>query len=564
MDIFYRCLSIFGVIVLIYIFFKLFLEAAYSQLDAKHRLYSSYYIWKFVLLPIVVVFASFLFTDPFNLIFILSLIIFWFVFNKLLAKYCMIAFNLNDKLQKSLSHHTRVEKELHDMHQSKIQKIENDYHEKVRTLQSRYTKEISDLDTIFVKIEKAFDQMSDKEIKDLYCKVYSFLFPERESDSESIRSSLDSIKNTAAFKEQILERIKIVTEYNINLRIIDHALHNKNSDVYSYIPIAEAYSNRIIADWYKGHFNQTEVLPIVSSITTELQTLYLTSLANQLDWGSDKTRLKKVASLRELKQETAAKLEEANLARYQLEYLLSIYPQLQDILDIEYKDLDSSIRIDYQNAEHDSVRDFLSREEYDSLSVTERNQLALDRYVASHSKTKWQIGRDYELYIGYLCQKEKATVSYTGCTLKFEDLGRDLIVKKNSRTYIIQCKYWSLGKTIHEKHIMQLFGTVMEYKIANTSTEKVIGVFVTSTALSDMAKRFAEELGIVVYENVPMGDYPRIKCNIGENGFIYHLPMDLNYDSTKIDKPGEFFALTVKEAEAAGFRRSYKWHNTST
>ena len=36
--------------------------------------------------------------------------------------------------------------------------------------------------------------------------------------------------------------------------------------------------------------------------------------------------------------------------------------------------------------------------------------------------------------------------------------------------------------------------------------------------------------------------------------------MDLSYDVTKIDKKGEFFAFTVKEAEKKGFRRSWKWH----
>ena len=43
----------------------------------------------------------------------------------------------------------------------------------------------------------------------------------------------------------------------------------------------------------------------------------------------------------------------------------------------------------------------LSKEEYQKLSSTERNQLALDRYWTKH-KSKWQLGKDYERYIGYL------------------------------------------------------------------------------------------------------------------------------------------------------------------
>jgi hypothetical protein len=64
---------------------------------------------------------------------------------------------------------------------------------------------------------------------------------------------------------------------------------------------------------------------------------------------------------------------------------------------------------------------------------------------------------------------------------------------------------------------------------------------------------------------MPIADFPRIKCNINYDGlggktYIYHLPMDLNYDVTKIENEGEFMALTVAEAESKGFRRAYKWH----
>ena len=52
-----------------------------------------------------------------------------------------------------------------------------------------------------------------------------------------------------------------------------------------------------------------------------------------------------------------------------------------------------------------------------------------------------------------------------------------------------------------------------------------------------------------------------IKCNINTNTEerIYHLPFDQQYDKIKIDKPGEFYAMTVKEAEEKGFRRAKRW-----
>ena len=64
-----------------------------------------------------------------------------------------------------------------------------------------------------------------------------------------------------------------------------------------------------------------------------------------------------------------------------------------------------------------------------------------------------------------------------------------------------------------------------------------------------------------------MGDYPCIKCNIGHDSEgnrtkIYHLPFDQQYDNTKIEpNKGEFYAVTVKEAENAGFRRAFKHFN---
>jgi hypothetical protein len=42
-----------------------------------------------------------------------------------------------------------------------------------------------------------------------------------------------------------------------------------------------------------------------------------------------------------------------------------------------------------------------------------------------------------------------------------------------------------------------------------------------------------------------------------------HLPFDQQYDSTKIKNKGEFYAVTVAEAEAAGFRRAFKWFGSN-
>jgi Restriction endonuclease len=207
----------------------------------------------------------------------------------------------------------------------------------------------------------------------------------------------------------------------------------------------------------------------------------------------------------------------------------------------------------------DPAQRWLSHEEYQRLPEVERNQRALDRYLRSR-KTPWQLGRDYERYIGYLRERLGARVTYQGIFAGLEDLGRDLLAEHDGVTEVIQCKRWSQRKTIHEKHVFQLFGTVVAARIEHPD-HQVTGTFTTTTALSERAHDFARQLNIRVEENVPLEDYPRIKCNIGRTGErIYHLPFDQQYDTTVISpRRGEVWASTAAEAEALGFRRAWRW-----
>ena len=300
----------------------------------------------------------------------------------------------------------------------------------------------------------------------------------------------------------------------------------------------------------------------MSRIIADIMTIDLDRLAWSLSWGNNQERKKKVASLTALKKEKAEEIERIKGAEYQLAYLLELYPNLQNVIDAEFNELDFS----YDHAtEMDPVKRFVDRVEWEKLSESERNQLALDRYIASRKKSKWQIGRDYELYCGYCYEQQGYKVDYYGSFHGLEDLGRDLIVQNGSDIRIIQCKYWSKTKEIHENHIMQLYGSVIAYNLENK--QSATGILITNTVLSSKAKEFAQILGITYRENLPLGEFPRIKCNIGTGEFgektkIYHLPFDQQYDVTKIQGKEEFMAMTVSEAENAGFRRTYKWHGS--
>lgn len=312
-------------------------------------------------------------------------------------------------------------------------------------------------------------------------------------------------------------------------------------------------------------YSNLSAIPYMAEIMAEYSTHELDILAQKLNWGNSYERAKKVESLIELKRKTKEMLQESNTARYELAYLLKLFPVLEEYLDAEFSELPVLESEEIKESSYDKTRDYLSVDEYKKLSSIDRNQLALDRYVASHNKTKWQIGRDYELYVAYMYRTKGFTVDTCGSYLGVNDLGRDLICTKNNSIWIVQCKYWSEIKTIHENHIAQLYGTVIAYCIENKkSLDEVKGILITNITLSDTAKRFAEYLGIRYKENIPLGDYPRIKCNVGYKEFgkekIYHLPFDQQYDATIISGSEEFYAYTVKEAEEKGFRRAYKWH----
>lgn len=303
--------------------------------------------------------------------------------------------------------------------------------------------------------------------------------------------------------------------------------------------------------------------PFLAGMVADITTYGYEALATSLNWGQDKKRLKKVQDIREIRRTAQEQIKQAKEAEYQLQYLFELYPVLEDVVECHFEELP---KIDFEElSERDRSRDYLSKEEWESLTTAERNQLALDRYIDSHNKTKWQIGRDYENYVGFLYTNKGYNVDYFGSYMGLEDLGRDLIATKDNKTLIIQCKYWSSKKQIHEKHITQLYGTMISYCIEKSLPfDSVSGVLITNIELSSMARKMAKHLGIVYKEKQDIGNYPRIKCNIGHGEFgietrIYHLPFDQQYDSTKIKNKGEFFAMTVKEAENAGFRRAFRW-----
>jgi hypothetical protein len=295
-----------------------------------------------------------------------------------------------------------------------------------------------------------------------------------------------------------------------------------------------------------------------------------------------KNKLRPAVSSAERVRELASEKREFQkkfiITRNLIKYYEALFPWLPDFVgeDIDELLVQVSQEAKKEDEEVDPVQTYLTKGEYEKLSTTERNQRALDRYW-SRKKTSWQIGRDYERYVGYLYEQKGYSVYYQGIEKGLEDLGRDLICKKDNQVEIIQCKYWREGKTIHEKHINQLFGTTVEYFIKNIDNQnkkqielfplmlrknQINATFVTSASLSETARSFAAILGVKVLDSFPFKQYPSIKCNVSrkDGTKIYHLPFDQQYDRTTIEEErNECYVSTVDEAERLGFRRAWRW-----
>ena len=273
----------------------------------------------------------------------------------------------------------------------------------------------------------------------------------------------------------------------------------------------------------------------------------------------ERPALRAAEEIRNISKEKRKIEKERNAYKNQLELYEYLFPWLE-----EFKELPPEEAFYYAvqpetDDEYSLVKDWLSPEEYAKLSSVEKWQRALDRYLNRKNKTNWHIGIEYERYIGYVYESKGFKVRYEGALMGLEDKGRDIIVEKDSEILVIQCKRWAQEKEIHEKHIMQLFGSVAA--LSMESDKKYRGIFITTTKLSKTAKHFAKLLDIEVVENYQYRQYPLVKCNVSYNGEkIYHLPFDQQYDRISIElKKGNYYVSTVKEAEEKGFRHAYRW-----
>jgi hypothetical protein len=372
-------------------------------------------------------------------------------------------------------------------------------------------------------------------------------------DLESIKAlnSFSKLEKNARF----YQLKNIIDEKNKQLERIKSELNKEKADVKRIVKEAELgetkFLQTLISDYYANGY-----VELVDSFTEKKYPIQ-PETANQL-----KSKINNdLRLLRNINKEL----------EYFAKLAIETFPELEQFTPFELLVEERKIEEEYHRISEEAYHR-LSDEEYHRLEPSEKNQMKLDMWW-TRKKPNEIIGRDYERYIGYLFEKENYEVYYQGIKKGRRDEGIDLICEKNNEILLIQCKRWASFRNINENVICQLYGTWIKYRfdIKNTGLLFLPNIknilCISSDILTNMAKDYAKALEINIIME-PMKKYPIIKCNIGKdiNGNptkIYHFPFDQQYDTTRIDKSkGEFYAMTVKEAEDAGFRRAYRWQGT--
>ncbi len=360
------------------------------------------------------------------------------------------------------------------------------------------------------------------------------------------RNKIQKLNSTIKDSENVISKLN--RDYNDKIMKLDKEIVNLNECICS----KDEFYNSMSSFANMSVIHMTELISDFKLVQYDISATHLRTKSHPAYGEAQR--------IAELKKETKLYHEQYKQMLYKYEALLGLFPELATYVDDfdSIKELNDFKNIDSLQNDYDRVRDYISKDEYIQLSINEKNQLALNRYI-NGKKSKWQIGRDYEMYIASLYRKAGWGVVQYGIEKKLEDLGRDLIVYSKDKIHIVQCKYWSQTKLIHEKHIAQLYGSTIEFSLSENDIfrNSVVPEFITNIELSETAKRFANVLNVKIHK-IEMDEFPRIKCNINNGEKIYHLPFDQQYDRTKIENEGEFYAYTISEATNAGFRRAFR------
>jgi hypothetical protein len=304
----------------------------------------------------------------------------------------------------------------------------------------------------------------------------------------------------------------------------------------------------------------------VASLMADVETLKYAEAESIIN-SQDCTEAEKSNIAAELRERTKYYIQECKKTQYKYELLLKAYPGIESYIDSEVEQSCMLEHISFMDVYNwrDRAQNYLSDEEWATLSVTDRNQLALDRYVDSRRTSEWAAERDYVESCACQLMKNGYEVMIYGMEKRKEDLGRDIVAKKRGRSggvsvLIIQCKCWK-EREISEEVVMQLYSSFISYKVENSDLiiqegARVLPVLIipSFSRLSNVAQRYIDMLKCRL-QVLDEAEYPRVKCEVNGKEKLYRLPFDKLYDRARVEVDRKSRAWSVAEAEAKGFHR---------
>ena len=168
---------------------------------------------------------------------------------------------------------------------------------------------------------------------------------------------------------------------------------------------------------YREKYGFADDLIVKSAIRTEFPFTYSATMSadveaalleeeeKRLIW-KPRPALSAAETVSEVKRKFRQSQSDLKVMLYKYEFLVTTFPELRKYVDDE-KGLLSLVGAESYGDfadNYDRARDYLTDEEYRKLSVTQRNQLALDHYNA-RPKSNWVIGTEYEMYCEHLIRQ---------------------------------------------------------------------------------------------------------------------------------------------------------------
>ena len=226
-------------------------------------------------------------------------------------------------------------------------------------------------------------------------------------------------------------------------------LETRRGELESRLNVVQSIVDQTLQDWRQ----HGAMLPSLREWSDKVRAEYDAQIVSYLKNKSHPA----IRASEEVKK-ALAKARESKKEAERLSAQLAVYesqaPWLAEFTDCTVEEIIEGIKEeeelrDLYSSGDDPVALFVPKTEWTKLSVSERNQRALDRYwTGSRRRTAWTAGIQYERFIGYQYESTGFEVEYHGAKLGKSDLGIDLVCNKGSKTHIVQCKRLSEKKGI--------------------------------------------------------------------------------------------------------------------